>query len=166
MFNTGLRLSVAVFLAIAGFGAFSGLGNVVLAATTITASCPTQQTVQTVPAGTRVTVTTTATSSDIFQYAEGEQLQTYFNGVLIDSNNYDAISHTITFVTATAGTVTACIPGEGYDSDETNTVAVSTTTLTADSCKNDGYKAFGVFKTQGDCVSFFATNGKNPPANP
>jgi hypothetical protein len=33
-----------------------------------------------------------------------------------------------------------------------------------DSCKQGGWRAFGVFKNQGDCVSFFATGGKNPPA--
>ena len=27
-------------------------------------------------------------------------------------------------------------------------------------------RTFGVFKNQGDCVSFVATNGKNPPADP
>jgi hypothetical protein len=30
-------------------------------------------------------------------------------------------------------------------------------------CKNGGLKTFGVFKNQGDCVSFVATGGKNPP---
>ena len=33
-----------------------------------------------------------------------------------------------------------------------------------DQCKNGGWKNFGVFKNQGDCVSFVATEGKNPPA--
>jgi hypothetical protein len=33
-----------------------------------------------------------------------------------------------------------------------------------DECKNGGWKAYGVFKNQGDCVSFVATAGKNPPA--
>jgi hypothetical protein len=32
-------------------------------------------------------------------------------------------------------------------------------------CKNGGWRDFGVFKNQGDCVSFVATKGKNPPAN-
>jgi hypothetical protein len=32
-----------------------------------------------------------------------------------------------------------------------------------DQCKNGGWKTFGVFKNQGDCVSFVATGGKNPP---
>jgi hypothetical protein len=34
-----------------------------------------------------------------------------------------------------------------------------------DRCKNSGWKTYGVFKNQGDCVSFVATKGKNPPAN-
>jgi hypothetical protein len=32
-----------------------------------------------------------------------------------------------------------------------------------DQCKNGGWQSFGVFKNQGDCVSFVATGGKNPP---
>jgi hypothetical protein len=34
----------------------------------------------------------------------------------------------------------------------------------ADQCKNNGWVAYGVFKNQGDCVSYVATNGKNQPA--
>jgi hypothetical protein len=30
-------------------------------------------------------------------------------------------------------------------------------------CKDGGWQAFGVFKNQGDCVSFVETGGKNPP---
>jgi hypothetical protein len=33
-----------------------------------------------------------------------------------------------------------------------------------DQCKNGGWRDFGVFENQGDCVSFVATGGKNPPA--
>jgi hypothetical protein len=33
-----------------------------------------------------------------------------------------------------------------------------------DQCKNGGWQTYGVFKNQGDCVSFVATKGKNPPA--
>ena len=29
--------------------------------------------------------------------------------------------------------------------------------------KKEGWKTYGVFKNQGDCVSFAATGGKNPP---
>jgi hypothetical protein len=31
-------------------------------------------------------------------------------------------------------------------------------------CKDGGWAAYGVFKNQGDCVSWIATNGRNPPA--
>jgi len=37
--------------------------------------------------------------------------------------------------------------------------------LDKESCKSGGWHAFGVFRNQGDCVSYFATNGRNPPAN-
>jgi hypothetical protein len=33
-------------------------------------------------------------------------------------------------------------------------------------CKNDGWRSFPGFKNQGDCMSFVATGGKNPPAAP
>ena len=33
-------------------------------------------------------------------------------------------------------------------------------------CKNGGWKTFGVFKNQGDCVNFVAAGGKNPPSGP
>jgi len=32
-------------------------------------------------------------------------------------------------------------------------------------CKNSGWRSFGVFKNQGDCVSFVATGGKNRRPN-
>jgi hypothetical protein len=35
---------------------------------------------------------------------------------------------------------------------------------TKEQCKNGGWRSFGVFKNQGDCVSFVATNGRNQPA--
>jgi hypothetical protein len=34
-----------------------------------------------------------------------------------------------------------------------------------DQCKNGGWRAYGVFRNQGDCDSYVATKGKNPPAN-
>lgn len=32
-------------------------------------------------------------------------------------------------------------------------------------CRNGNWRTFGVFKNQGDCFSFVATKGKNPPTN-
>jgi hypothetical protein len=42
---------------------------------------------------------------------------------------------------------------------------VTAAPTTEDECKNGGWRNFGNFKNQGDCVSFVATRGKNPPAN-
>jgi hypothetical protein len=33
-----------------------------------------------------------------------------------------------------------------------------------DQCKDGGWQTYGAFKDQGDCVSFVATGGKNPPS--
>ncbi len=35
------------------------------------------------------------------------------------------------------------------------------TPASKDQCKKDGWKTFGMFKNQGDCVSYVATNGRN-----
>jgi hypothetical protein len=34
-----------------------------------------------------------------------------------------------------------------------------------DDCKHNGWRTYRVFKNHGDCVSFVATKGQNPPAN-
>ena len=34
-----------------------------------------------------------------------------------------------------------------------------------ESCKNGGWRDYGAFRNQGDCVSYFATGGRNEPAN-
>jgi Tol biopolymer transport system component len=36
---------------------------------------------------------------------------------------------------------------------------------TKDQCKHGGWKTYGVFNNQGDCVSFVASGGKNPTGN-
>ena len=33
-----------------------------------------------------------------------------------------------------------------------------------DQCRDGGWQIYKVFKNQGDCVSYVATKGKNPPA--
>lgn len=48
--------------------------------------------------------------------------------------------------------------------DELNTnYADQKSAFTADLCKNGGWQTYGIFKNQGDCVSYVATDGKNPP---
>lgn len=34
---------------------------------------------------------------------------------------------------------------------------------TKDDCKDGGWEGFGVFKNQGDCVSYIASDGRNAP---
>jgi hypothetical protein len=36
--------------------------------------------------------------------------------------------------------------------------------VAAENCRKGGWQAFGVFKNQGDCVSYVATHGRNVPA--
>ena len=49
----------------------------------------------------------------------------------------------------------------------TITPPTSTEPQTTSDCKKDGWRNYGdMFKNQGDCVSFVATNGKNPPDGP
>ena len=67
-------------------------------------------------------------------------------------------------------------PGAGYtigsSNSDTLTIADNddptpvpgTMPTSKDDCKKGGWQAFGVFKNQGDCVSWVATGGKNPPA--
>ena len=43
-------------------------------------------------------------------------------------------------------------------------VSASLAPLTMDDCKSGGWQEFGVFKNQGDCVSYVATGGRNQPA--
>ena len=49
----------------------------------------------------------------------------------------------------------------------TQTLTVTCEPATKDECKNGGWRGFfGVFESQGDCVGFVATGGKNEPSGP
>jgi hypothetical protein len=59
------------------------------------------------------------------------------------------------------------VDNQGFFQASTDAVAIASERLlptSKDQCKNGGWRDFGVFKNQGDCVSFVATGGKNPPA--
>ena len=68
---------------------------------------------------------------------------------------------------ARSDTITANYNGDASHntSDGNTSVAVTSLPTTKDQCKDTGWQNFSVFKNQGDCVSFVATGGKNPPAN-
>jgi hypothetical protein len=54
--------------------------------------------------------------------------------------------------------------GDNSGSLTVDVYRVNTYPTSATECKNNGWKAYGVFKNQGDCVSFVATGAKNTPA--
>ena len=68
----------------------------------------------------------------------------------------------VTLTSSSAGTahVSATLDAQTVSTTVTFTPATPTS---ADQCKNGGWKSYGLFKNQGDCVSFVATHGKNPP---
>jgi hypothetical protein len=49
---------------------------------------------------------------------------------------------------------------------QSNSVVRPSGPISKDQCKNGGWRTYGVFKNQGDCVSFVATKGKHPPGKP
>ena len=69
------------------------------------------------------------------------------------------------FTSATPGEVliTATARGTGTGTRPTGTATVTFVVgpTDKDQCKNGGWQTFGIFKNQGDCVSFVATGGKN-----
>jgi hypothetical protein len=75
------------------------------------------------------------------------------------------------FALATAGVVAAvgAISVASAKSGAPKADPAPTSGYTKDQCKNGGWQTnfpAGTFKNQGDCVSFFATGGKNPPSGP
>ena len=54
-------------------------------------------------------------------------------------------------------------PGEVF-SDRTFVIKFVRTPTSKKQCKKGGWRTFPQFRNQGDCVSFVATGGKNPPA--
>lgn len=65
------------------------------------------------------------------------------------------------------GTYTLQISSPGdltvYPTATTAPFSITGPTSTAQ-CKNGGWKTFGIFENQGDCVSYVASRGKNPPS--
>jgi hypothetical protein len=75
----------------------------------------------------------------------------------------------ITSFAAPAGAAGTPPPGASTTTSTTAPPPSPTTTLpgggphTADDCKNGGWERYGIFRNQGDCVSWLATHGKNEP---
>jgi hypothetical protein len=54
-------------------------------------------------------------------------------------------------------------PGGSGGTDLYLTTRAQILPTTKEDCKQDGWQYYGVFKNQGDCVSFVATSGANAP---
>jgi hypothetical protein len=66
----------------------------------------------------------------------------------------------------TSVTVTRTNPTQTWDffiDDVAFTVPAPPVPTRTSDCKNGGWQAFDVFKNQGDCVSYVATDGRNAP---
>ncbi len=66
-----------------------------------------------------------------------------------------------------AGTTLTCTYtdyGHGQKSDNSTFTASGSLPTSKDQCKKGGWANFGVFKNQGDCVSYVASGGRNAPA--
>jgi hypothetical protein len=86
---------------------------------------------------------------------------TYQATIFTASGNYS--DHGASFVRAgidSAGTAIFFV--QGFMSAVTQPVLISPTSKAQ--CLHGGWRNFPQFKNQGDCVSFVASGGKNPPA--
>jgi len=83
-----------------------------------------------------------------------------------DSNNQAQFC----FTSATPGQVQISVAARSFNIAQIPVGYATVTFLAlptdANQCKDGGWRAFGVFKNQGDCVSFVATGGKNQPSGP
>lgn len=101
--------------------------------------------------------------NDATVYLNGEPIGTVASGFCASPN----IDITAPNSAVVAGTNLLAIRGHDYGGGTYLDVTVTYVLLpsTKDECKNGGWQTYGVFKNQGDCVSFVATQGKNPPSN-
>jgi hypothetical protein len=79
----------------------------------------------------------------------------------------------VTFATAATGGANECASPEGFylgstmvTSGDITVVDAPPVPTTRQQCTNGGWQSYGVFKNQGDCVSFVATGGRNRPGGP
>ena len=97
------------------------------------------------------------TNADTFQFAMTE-----------GPTNGRALLPGPTSCSSFPGPFPSAAPYRDFTNKTGNVVVTGTRPLptSKDQCKNGGWRNYGIFKNQGDCVSFVATKGKNPPAGP
>ena len=96
-----------------------------------------------------------ANSGDIFTYAD-QQVGIAVQGVVVNTTGGGG-----------CGATSPKYPAGGLNTDGGFDLQLAFTggpvSVSKDSCKNGGWQQFGWFTNQGDCVSYFATGGKNGP---
>ena len=96
-----------------------------------------------------------ANSGDVFAY-EGQMIPIAVQGAVVNTTGGGG-----------CGATSPKFPAGGVNTDGGFDLQLAFTggpvAVDKDSCKNGGWTAFGWFRNQGDCVSFFATGGKNGP---
>ena len=94
---------------------------------------------------------------------------------ICDREGFVRTSNLTTLYTATingaqprnTGAATVSIAGLVGQGAPIFTENFGSTGIVQEQCKHGGWKSFGtLFKNQGDCMSFVATGGKNPPSGP
>lgn len=121
--------------------------------------------------GTVYPTTTTVTFGTGPFYANGSAFTataTVFVGTVPQS-----VTATITYSGDCVNPGSTCTATATYAGDATHQPSQGVATITilppplptsVDQCKKGGWMIYGIFKNQGDCVSFVATKGKNQPA--
>lgn len=123
-----------------------------------------------VPGSSTVTADVTRNNNGVDTSAEG----TIPDGTTIAfATDFGTLSAPTAGTTAGKASVTlsSSVPGTANVSAALDSQTVSTTVTftmpprptTTGQCMKGGWQSYGVFKNQGDCVSWVATHGKNPP---
>jgi len=94
----------------------------------------------------------------VFQTKVGDPLTLAPTPVSFDLSNFAGTTVRIRF---------AEVDNQSFFNASVDNVAVTSKRAlpaSKDQCKHEGWRSFGVFKNEGDCVSFVATGGKNLPS--
>jgi hypothetical protein len=150
--------------------AVSSAGSAYVTGVTLSTDFPlTPDAVQTTSAGQEAFVTKLSASGSALDYSTylGGNSSDFGFGIFVDGAG-DAYVTGDTFSTNFPTTAGAAQQTNGgiLDAFVTKIEFVKPLPTSKDQCKDGGWKAFGVFKNQGDCVSFVATNGKTGPGLP
>jgi hypothetical protein len=105
---------------------------------------------------------TTATISYTVASNLGDSVTTFLGTEL--ANSADTVTLPASGITSV--TIARTSPAQSWDffiDDVSFTVPAPPVPTSTSDCKNGGWQAFDVFKNQGDCVSYVATDGRNAP---